>query len=166
MPCPEGELHLFSVVWRVHNYCSVTFVGWKYDNIRVLTQILESVSLLFGNGWWWWLGFAEESSYLYTGVICLFWWESIDGWFYLTNYFLLWNFIRRYCKVRANAETIMRDRLLLDRFLTVLNREDWELLCGLRLLYFFIYRSVDCIWMFWYCLYVMRSKICQMSCRM
>jgi len=23
-------------------------------------------------------GFAEDSSYLYTDVICLFWWESID----------------------------------------------------------------------------------------
>jgi len=65
----------------------------------------------------------------------------------------------------ANAETVVGDRLLLDRFLTVLDREDCELLCRLRLLYFFICRSVDCIWMFWDCSYMMRSKICQISCR-
>jgi len=57
---------------------------------------------------------------------------------------------------------VMGDRLLLDRFLTVLNREDCELLCGLRLLYFFICRSVDCMWMFGDCSYGRdgRSKIC------
>jgi len=50
---------------------------------------------------------------------------------------------------------VMRGRVLLDRFLTVLNREDCELLCELRLLYFFTCRSVDCMWMFWDCSYVM-----------
>jgi len=38
------------------------------------------------------------------------------------------------------------------------------MLCGLRLLYFFICRSVDCMWMFLDCSYVMWSKIYQMSC--
>jgi len=65
----------------------------------------------------------------------------------------------------TSAETVVGDRFLLDRFLTILDREDYELLYGLRLLYFFICRSVDCMWMFWDCSYVMRSKICQMSCR-
>jgi len=60
----------------------------------------------------------------------------------------------------ASAEIVIGDRLLLDRFLTVLN---WKLLCGLRLLYFFICRSVDYIWMFWNYSYAMRSKICQIS---
>jgi len=46
----------------------------------------------------------------------------------------------------ASVET--GDRLLLNRFWTVLNKENCELLSGLKLLYFFICRSVDCIWMF------------------
>jgi len=45
----------------------------------------------------------------------------------------------------ASAETVMGNRLLLDRFLAVLNREDCELSCGLRLLYFFICRSMNCV---------------------
>jgi len=94
-----------SIVWHG---CSVVFVGWKYDNIHVLAQILESVSLLSDNVWWWWLVLAAEDS-SYTDVICLFWWESIDGWLYLTDDFLLWNFIRRYCKVRAFDERRDRD---------------------------------------------------------
>jgi len=65
----------------------------------------------------------------------------------------------------ASTEIVMGDRLLLDKFLIVLNWEDWELLCGLRLLYFFICCSVNCTWMFWDCSYVVRSKIYQMSCR-
>jgi len=44
----------------------------------------------------------------------------------------------------TSTKTVMRDKLLLDRFLTVLNREDWEFLCELKLLYFFICRSVNC----------------------
>jgi len=65
----------------------------------------------------------------------------------------------------ASVEIVIGDRFVLDRFFTVLNREDWELLCGLRLLYFFICYSVNCMWMFWHCSYVMRSKFFQMSCR-
>jgi len=65
----------------------------------------------------------------------------------------------------ASAETIIGDMLLLERFLTVLTREDWGLFCGLRLLYFFICRSVDCKWVFCDCSYEMRSRVCQMSCR-
>jgi len=53
----------------------------------------------------------------------------------------------------ASAEIVMVNRLLLDMFLTVLIREDCELLCGLRLLYFLICRSMDCMWMFWDCPY-------------
>jgi len=37
--CSLSEI---SVVWRIYYYCSVAFVGWKYDNIRVLTQILRA----------------------------------------------------------------------------------------------------------------------------
>ena len=76
----EKILHLFLIVWCIHNYCHVAFIGWKHDDVYVSVQVLESQSLLSSDVWWREFSFEKDIGYLSANIICLFRWESVDGW--------------------------------------------------------------------------------------
>jgi len=119
------------------------------SNIHVFAQILESELLCWNLIVEAWLcGKYWLPVYGYYLLVLR---ESIDGWLYLTNDFFFEILLGAIAKLEPliSAETIMGNRLLLDRFLTVLNREDWKLLCRLRLMYFFVYSSMNYVWVFW-----------------
>jgi len=106
----NGNYWFFGVFWRVS-------VSNYKKNGRSHSCLRSSVYRISRKRSMWLLGsaqlkrFVEDSIYLCTDVICLFWWEPIDGWLYLTDDFFLWNFIiRRYCKVKALGKCRDRNR--------------------------------------------------------
>jgi len=157
----QEKVHIFLIVWWVHDYCRVAFVGWKH-NVCVLVQILEDQSLLSSDvaG-----GLALEKIL----VICLRILSvcsdgSVDDWLYLADNLWLWNqgAIAKLGPL-ASADIVSWDKSLLDRFL-MLSGQNYGFLWGTMYLCIFIFLSEDCVYVFMACLYI-RSRICQISCR-
>ena len=83
---------------------------------------------------WCLMEFGFRKDYLSADVICLFWWKSIDDWFYSADKLLLWNLSSSHCEVRTfdmeyfDKETLRkntqkaRNLILLD-FIIIF---DWE----------------------------------------
>jgi len=91
---------------------------------------------------------------------------EIDRWFIISIWLIISSFgifLGAIAKLGplASVNIVSWDRSLLDRFLT-LNRED----CGTRFIYFCFCLLEDCVWLFIACSYVIRSRICQISCCM
>jgi len=133
MLCPRGDSLSFSYSlmysWLLSCCLYRLEVRWCLCLCSDLGRPIALVMFSGGD-----LALERIPDYLYANIVCLFWWESVDGWLYLTDNLFLSDLSRCHCEVRTcwcllkSNHTIIQHKksainLLVHRAFTISDKE-------------------------------------------